>query len=89
MVAADEDGRPITLQGTIVAVDRHSIVLHLDRIQRDVRVLISPRTEIKRNGRPARLSDLQVRDLARARAEIVRTPRGLVLYATTIAARGK
>lgn len=76
----------ILIGGTIVEVGHDWIVLRTDR--GDVRIAVTERTEITRNGEPARLEDLQVRDMARVQARWEGMGHDRRLVALRIAARG-
>lgn len=85
--AAAQHRRQVDLHGTIVAVGDAGIVLHTDR--GDVRIHVTPRTRIFRNGERVRLHSLHVRDRAFVRAVAERTRRGIRYTAYEIRARGR
>jgi|GEM_PF-6504928 len=76
----------IQLQGAIAEVGRGFIVVHNDR--GNIQVWVTDRTRISRNGEPARLADLQLRDQVHVAAQWRGEGHDRRLVADRIAARG-
>jgi len=76
----------VHMQGVIAEVGDTGIILHTER--GDVRIEVTERTHIERNGHRARLSDLKVRDHAQVVSRVVRTRDGRHYIARSIRARG-
>jgi len=76
----------IRINGTIVEIGHDAIVLRTDR--GDVRIAVTERTQITRNGEPAHLEDLRVEDQAHVQARWEGSGHERRLVALRIAARG-
>lgn len=79
-------GDIIELQGVIAEIGRGFIVVHNDR--GNIQVWVTDRTRISRNGEPARLADLQLRDQVHVAAQWRGEGQDRRLVADRIAARG-
>lgn len=77
----------VRVSGVITEIGRGSFILHTDR--GDVRVAVTERTRIMRNGEPVRFEDLQVRDGAIVQGQWEGMGHDRRLVAHSIAARGQ
>ncbi|MBL1217408.1 MAG: hypothetical protein D8M59_07915 [Planctomycetes bacterium] len=84
---AEDPAHMVRLHGVIAEVGPHHILLHTDR--GDVAIDVNRATRIMRNGRPARLGDLQRGDHARVHAEVIRRDGRRHFLAHAIHARGE
>lgn len=82
-----DDHDTVRLNGVITSVGDHGITLLTRR--GEVRIAVTERTLIVRNGHRVRLEDLQVRDHAKVLARVFRDRHRHRLVALAIAARGQ
>jgi len=82
-----DDHHTVRLGGVITSVGDHGITLLTRR--GEVRIAVTQRTRIERNGHRVRLGDLQVRDRAVVLARVFRDRQEHRFVALAIAARGR